>query len=98
MANIQPVEIWSNGSIKTADVLIVESIRDNFQTFARISWQLKEADSINQDGNIIFGSVLSSGNLDLEGQDYIDWASEPGTSANEWAINWTADQINVTII
>lgn len=98
MANIQPVQIWNNGSVKTAEVFIVESIRDNFATYAKLYWEMKEADSVDQDGNVIYGSVLSTGNLDLDGQNYADWAAEPGTLANEWVIQWAADQINVTLI
>jgi hypothetical protein len=35
---------------------------------------------------------LSQGNLTMEGQDYLDWAT------NDYAYNWVATQIDVTII
>jgi hypothetical protein len=34
---------------------------------------------------------LSQGNLTMEGQDYADWVT------NEYAYNWVAEQIDVTI-
>ena len=34
---------------------------------------------------------LSQGNLTMEGQDYLDWAT------NDYAYNWVATQIDVTI-
>ena len=98
MANIQPVQIWSNGSLKTAEVFILRSIADDLETSATFYWEMKEADSQDPDGNPISGSVLANGNLGMSGQDYQDWGNQSGTNINTWAYEWAADQLNITII
>jgi hypothetical protein len=40
--------------------------------------------------------LLVSGNLYISGQDYQDWDASP--SANQWAYDWAAAQLNLTII
>ena len=98
MANIQPVQIWSNGSVKTAEVFTLRSIADDLETSATFYWEMKEADSQDPDGNPISGSVLANGNCGMSGQDYEDWGNQSGTNINTWAYEWAADQLNITII
>ena len=98
MANIQPVQIWSNGSVKTAEAFTLRAIADDLETSATFYGEMKEADSQDADGNPISGSVLANGNLGMSGQDYDDWGNQSGTNINTWAYEWAGDQLNITII
>jgi hypothetical protein len=98
MANIQPVQIWVSGEVKTAEVFTLRSINDDLETSATFYYELKEADSVDPDGNPVSGSVLANGNQNMSGQDYTDWGNQSGTNINQWAYNWAATQLNLTII
>lgn len=102
MAKIQPVSVWSNGQVKTAEVFNLNSNRDDLATIANFSYELREADVITQDseGNDVVtpGSVIVVGNINMFGQDYQNWASQPGEDVNTWAYNWAAGQLNLVII
>lgn len=98
MANIQPVQIWVNGEVKTASVFTLRSINDDLETSATFYYELKEADSQNPDGNTISGSTLANGNCNMSGQDYTDWGDQSGNNINQWAYDWAAGQLNITII
>jgi len=85
---IQPVNIWVNGSVKVAE-----------QTFY---YELKEADVTTQDseGNDVTtqGSVIAVGNLGMDGESYQDWGNQSGVDINTWAYDWAAGKLNLTII
>ncbi len=40
--------------------------------------------------------ILVQGNVTMDGQDYQNWDSTP--SANEWAYNWAATKLNLTLL
>ena len=84
--NITPINLWVNGSTITATQLSVTGIMDDFETSATIYYQLLDVDGVQ----------VSQGNLSLDGQQYIDWSSVP--DANTWICEWTAQQLNITII
>lgn len=96
--NIQPVQIWTSGEVKTASVFNLRSIGDDLETSAQFYWEMKEADSQDADGNTISGSVLANGNLSMSGQTYEDWGNQSGVDINAWAYDWAAGQLNITII
>ena len=97
MKEIQPLQIWSNGTLKTAEYLQVTGINDNYESSATNYWQLftKITDS---EGVESAGEQVAQGNLTISGQDYIDWGNEPAMNVNAWIYNWTATEINVVII
>ena len=97
MKQIQPLQIWSNGTLKTAEYLKVIGINDNYESSATNYWQLftKVTDP---EGLEVAGEQLAEGNLTITGQDYIDWGNEPAMNVNAWIYNWVAIQINVVII
>jgi hypothetical protein len=97
MKQIQPLQIWSNGTLKTAEYLQVIGINDNYESSATNYWQLftKVTDP---EGLEVAGEQLAEGNLTITGQDYIDWGNEPAMNVNAWIYNWVAIQINVVII
>ena len=85
--NIQPVSIWANGQSKQASELDARIIYDDLATSATFYYELKE---VVEEGS---GSVLSVGNVAMDGQDYIDW-----DNSNEQAYEFIAGKLNLTII
>jgi hypothetical protein len=83
--NIQPVSIWANGQSKQASELDARIIYDDLATSCTFYYELKE---VLEEGS----SVLSVGNVAMDGQDYIDW-----DNSNEQAYVYIADKLNLTI-
>lgn len=54
--------------------------------------------AVTEDVTIIDESsqILVTGNLTIEGIDYQTWDNDP--SANQWAYNWAAAQLNLVLI
>jgi hypothetical protein len=69
-------------NLGTAVILSAYCINDNLSTSATFYYSLL-SDTQAQ---------LSQGNLNMEGQDYADWQT------NQYAYDWIAQQINVTIV
>ena len=92
MKQIQPVSIWKNGQSLTASVLDAIIINDNLSNSCTFYWMLKEADSV-VDEQTIAGQVLADGNATMSGDDYDGW-----DGSNDYAFEYIAAQINVTII
>jgi hypothetical protein len=85
--NIQPVSIWANGQSKQASELDARIIFDDLATSATFYYELKEV----VEG--VSGSVLSVGNIAMDGEDYIDW-----DNSNEEAYVYIASKLNLTIV
>jgi len=85
--NIQPVSIWNNGQSKQASELDARIIFDDLATSATFYYELKEV----VEG--VSGSVLSVGNIAMDGEDYIDW-----DNSNEEAYVYIAGKLNLTIV
>lgn len=83
---IQPVSIWANGQSKQASELDARIIYDDLATSATFYYELKEASSEG-------GSVLSVGNVAMDGQDYIDW-----DNSNDEAYVYIGAKLNLTIL
>jgi hypothetical protein len=88
MKQISPVSIWKNGQNKTASILDAIIINDNLSTSCTFYWMLKEADQEEQ-----AGQVLADGNATMTGEDYDNW-----DGSNDYAFDYIAEQINVTIL
>jgi len=69
-------------NLGVASLLNAYCINDNLSTSATFYYALL-SDSLSQ---------LQQGNLTMTGEDYVGWAT------NEYAYNWVATQIDVTII
>jgi len=88
---IQAVTIWANGQEQQADGFILTISFDNLINAASFSYSLvKTSENENE------GRNLQNGNININGQDYLDWDASP--SANEWAYNWAANQLNLVLI
>jgi len=88
MVNIQPVSIWINGEIKIATSLDLISINDNLSNSCLFQYFLFDA--------YADGLQLSTGNITMIGQDYIDYSSNP--DSNAYAYTWACTTLNLTQI
>jgi hypothetical protein len=82
MKIIEPIQIWQNGTVKTAELLNSYVVNDNLKTEALFYYSLLDS----------AGELLSQGNLTMMGTDYENFTS------NDYAYNWVATQLNLTII
>ena len=86
MKQIQPVSIWYNGQIVQATIINMTSISDNLSTQATFFYALYV------DANF----QVYNGNLTMEGADYITYSTS--TTANDYAYQWGATQLNLTLV
>lgn len=97
MKQIQPVQIWTNGTLKTAEFLQVIGINDNYENSATNYWALFTRVK-DIDNKWVAGEQVAQGNTTISGQDYINWGDQPAMAINAWIYNWVASQINVVIL
>jgi len=92
MKQIEPIQIWTNGTLKTAEFLQVTGINDNYESSATNYWALftKVDDAA--------GEQVAQSNTTIQGEDYVNWGDQPAMAINEWIYNWVASQINVVIL
>lgn len=88
---IQSITSWQNGQEKQATNFNLTSVNDNLSTACDFSYQL----TTTPDENGKY-EVLVTGWLTISGQDYEDW--DLSTSANQWAYEWAAGQLNLVLI
>ena len=111
---IQPVMVWQNGQVKEANNFSMRIVNDNLETSCNFYYEMQnvqeivtqvESTVISEDGtsSIVMQDqvtttvdVLTFGNLNLGGEEYQTWDADP--SANEWAYNWAAAQLNLVLI
>ena len=93
MKQIEPIQIWDKGILKTAEFLNAQGINVTLGVSAGFYWNLftKVTDA---EGNEVAGESIgqAQGNLTMEGQDYQEW------NQDEFAWEWIAEQINVVIL
>jgi len=95
---IQPISSWQNGEEKQAILFQLNSSFDNLATTANFQYQLTQIISTTTPPTLISTSynTLVNGVLTMSGQDYLDW--DASVDVNEWAYNWAATQLKLTII
>ena len=94
MAQIQPVSTWFQGAEHQANVFSCYSSGDNLLDSAIIKYQLIELIVISPEEQT--SQTLLSGEIPINGQDYIDWDSS--VSANEWIYQWAANELNLILV
>lgn len=82
MKQIEPISIWDNGQTQSAEILNAYAINDNLSNSATFYYALLDADK----------KQLAQGNLSMTGEVYQAWET------NDYAYNWIAEQLNLTII
>lgn len=85
MKQIQPIQIWVNGSLQTATVFNLIIINDNLSNSATFYWQLLDSAEIK----------LADGNLTMGEPTYDQWGTS--SDVNQWAYEWAATQLNITL-
>ena len=90
MKTIESVQVWYNGAETSATVLSAMVLNDNLQSSAMFQYQLMtEFTMPGSDYSYPMPVVINS--LTMTGQDYLDW------DTNDYAYNWIATQLNLTI-
>ena len=101
MKEIQPIQIWKNGEVKTASVLDAIIINDDLQSTCTFYWQIKEADTIvpadeeveGSADQVIPGQTLDQGNTTVSGEEYLNW-----DGSNNYAYFYIAQTLNITLL
>ena len=94
---IEPITVWVNGESKEAKYLQVTGINDNYESSATNYWQMFTM-VVDAEGVESQGEQVAQGNLTISGEQYVEWGDVPAMSVNAWIYNWTAEQLNLTII
>jgi hypothetical protein len=94
---IEPQQVWVNGVSKVAEFFSVTCINDNYESSATNYWALFTK-VVDAEGVESQGEQVAQGNLTISGQDYINWGDQPAMAINAWIYQWSADQLNLTII
>ena len=81
MKNIKPISIWDKGKNEEAIILNADCNNDNLMNFSTFHYSLLNNEI----------KEIAQGNLYMSGQDYINWQT------NDYAYNWVAGQLNLTI-
>ena len=81
MKTIQPIQSWANGQVVEATILDAYAIQDNLTSSATFWYGIFD-DAMEQ---------VSQGNLVMTGSDYTAYQT------NEFAWDWVAQQLNLTI-
>ena len=86
MKQIQPVSIWYNGQMVSATIFNMVSINDNLTTSATFYYALY----VNSNYQV------ANGNLEMTGADYTAYSTS--SDSNEFAYQWGANQLNLTLV
>jgi hypothetical protein len=86
MKTIESVSIWDNGQTVEAKVLNAYAVNVTLGTSATFYYQLL---SQTTEGNV--GQQVAQGNLLMSGEAYQEW------NQDEFAWDWVAEQLNLTI-
>jgi hypothetical protein len=81
MKTIDAVSIWDNGQVLEATILNAYCINDNLSTSGTFYYSLLSNSS----------QQIAQGNLTMAGEEYQAWQT------NEYAYDWVAAQLNLTI-
>ena len=90
MKTIQPVEVWYNGVNTPVTVLSAIVQNDNLQSSATFQYQLM-TEVVMPGSSYTYLSAISTNSFNITGQDYLDW------NDNDYAYNWIAAKLNLTI-
>lgn len=88
MKTITPVSLWFNGQEVQASVLNASCSLDNLVNLATFNYQLLQIITID---DLEYTAPVVNGQLTMSGADYDGWET------NEYAFNWVATQLNLTI-
>jgi hypothetical protein len=93
MKSIEPVTIWKNGESQEANLLNAYIINDNLQSSCSFYYSLCASGEGTEAMPLVIGQMLAEGNINMSGQDYLDW-----DNSNEAAYVYIAEKLNLTLI
>lgn len=99
---IQPVKIWKDGREYTAEMIDVYGTHDNFKTKATVFYglyELAKPEPAEEKAEMPIhspGTMLASGNIDIDGDDYLNWGSTGDVNAEIFA--YVAGKLGLTIV
>lgn len=99
---IQPIKIWKDGREYTASMMNVYGTHDNFKTTATVFYGLYESVDVEpteeKSGMPVLapGTLLSSGNIEISGEDYQTWGDTGDVNAEIFA--YVAGKLGLTIV
>jgi len=93
MKKIEPVTIWKNGESQEANLLNAYIINDNLATSCSFYYSLCASGEGTEAMPLVIGQTLAEGNINMTGQDYLDW-----DNSNEAAYSYIATKLNLTLI
>jgi hypothetical protein len=88
---IEPINVWVNGESKVAEFLDANGINVVLFTTGGFYWTLWTK-VVDAEGNDVPGEQVAQGNLQMTTEEYQLWQED------EYAIEWVAAQLNLTII
>ena len=93
MKLIETVTIWKNGESQEANLLNAYIINDNLQSSCSFYYSLNAGGEGTEAMPLVIGQMLAEGNINMSGQDYLDW-----DNSNEAAYVYIAQKLNLTLI
>ena len=83
MKQIEPIQIWQNGTTKTATQLQVQGTSVTLGSNASFFWQLLTEE----------GYQVSNGNLGISGEQYAAWGAD-----DNYVYDIVAEDLNLTLV
>jgi hypothetical protein len=93
MKKIESVIIWKNGESQEANLLNAYIVNDNLQSSCSFYYSLCASGEGTEAMPLVIGQMLAEGNINMSGQDYLDW-----DNSNEAAYVYIAEKLNLTLI
>jgi len=93
MKSIEPVTAWKNGEQLEANLLNAYIINDNLATSCSFYYSLNTSGDGTEAMPLVLGQVVADGNINMSGEDYLDW-----DNSNEAAYVYIAEKLNLTLI
>lgn len=87
-------KLWVNGVIETANIFDLVLVSDDLFSRAQFYYKLGYCENF-EDENLSV-NWLVDGNIVMTGENYTTWNNVP--NVNEWAYNWAASELNLTIL
>jgi hypothetical protein len=93
MKKIEAVNVWKNGESQEANLLVASIQYDNLQNSCSFLYQLCSSGEGTEEMPLIIGQELASGNINLDGDAYLEW-----DGSNDYAYDYIANKLNLTIL
>ena len=93
MKPIEAIQIWKNGESQEANLLNAYIINDNLESSCTFYYQLCLSGEVSEAIPLVIGQTLADGNINMSGQDYLDW-----DNSNDAAYSYIAEKLNLVIL